>query len=103
MGNPHEAQISQFELFELILSFELDKQLLVEQFEATASQSRAPSPPLSPAALARIRFRPGEARLGSRAPERKCTGPRGHQLVVNGRAFRRTPPPEAGNMWHQGG
>ena len=46
MGNPHRAQISQFELFELILSLKLDKQLAVEQFEATASQSAVITPPL---------------------------------------------------------
>ena len=46
VGNPHRAQISQFELFELILSLKLDKQFPVEQFEATVSQSTVPSPPL---------------------------------------------------------
>ena len=35
VGNPHRAQISQFELVELILLLKLDKQLPVEQFEAT--------------------------------------------------------------------
>ena len=49
VGNPHRAQISQFELFELILLSKLDKQLPVERFEATASQPAAPSPPLDPA------------------------------------------------------
>ena len=44
VGNPHRVQIHQFELFELILLFELDKQLHVEQFEATAFQSTVPSP-----------------------------------------------------------
>ena len=44
VGNPHRAQISQFELFELILLFKLDKQFPVEQFEATVSQSTVPSP-----------------------------------------------------------
>ena len=43
--NPHRAQLSQFELFELILLFKFDKQLPVEQFEATVSQSTVPSPP----------------------------------------------------------
>ena len=33
------AQMSKFELFELILSLKLDKRLPVEQFEATVSQS----------------------------------------------------------------
>ena len=46
VGNPHRAQISQFELFELILLLKLDKQFPVEQFEATVSQSTVPSPPL---------------------------------------------------------
>ena len=46
VGNPHRAQISRFELFELILLSKLDKQLPVEQCEATVSQSTAPSPPL---------------------------------------------------------
>ena len=47
VGNPHRAQISQFEFFELILLLKLDKQFPVEQFEATVSQSTVPSPPLS--------------------------------------------------------
>ena len=46
VGNPHRAQICQFEFFELILLLKLDKQFPVEQFEATASQSTVPSPPL---------------------------------------------------------
>ena len=46
VGNPNRAQISQFELFELILLLKYDKQLPVEQFEATVSQSTVPSPPL---------------------------------------------------------
>ena len=45
VGNPHRAQIVQFELSELILLSTLDKQLPVEQFEATVSQSTVPSPP----------------------------------------------------------
>ena len=43
-GSPRRAQISQFELFELILFLKLDKQFPVEQFEATVSQSTVPSP-----------------------------------------------------------
>ena len=35
IGNPHRAQMYQFELFELILLLKLDKQCPVEQFEAT--------------------------------------------------------------------
>ena len=46
VGNPHRAQISQFELFELILLLKLDKQFPIEQFEPTVSQSTVPSPPL---------------------------------------------------------
>ena len=44
VGNPHRAQVSQFELFKLILLLKLDKQFPVEQFEATASRSTAPPP-----------------------------------------------------------
>ena len=46
VGNPRRAQISQFELFELILVSKLDERFPVEQFEATASQSTVPYPPL---------------------------------------------------------
>ena len=45
VGNPHRAQIFQFELFELILLFNFDKQLPAEQFEAAVSQSTVPFPP----------------------------------------------------------
>ena len=45
VGNPHRAQISQFELFELLLSLKLDKQFSIEQFEPTASRSTVSSPP----------------------------------------------------------
>ena len=53
VGNPHRAQISQFEslaqisqfeLFVLILLVKLDRQFPVERFEAAVSQSTAPSP-----------------------------------------------------------
>ena len=44
VGTPHRAQSSQFELFELILLLKVDKQITVEQFEATVSQSAVPSP-----------------------------------------------------------
>ena len=47
VGNPHRAQTYQFELFELCLLLKLDKQLPVEQFEASVSQSTVPSPPLT--------------------------------------------------------
>ena len=50
-GCPHRAKISQFELFELILLLILDKQFPFEQFEATASQSTVPSPPLNALSL----------------------------------------------------
>ena len=39
------AQISQFELFELVLLLKLDEQLPVERFEATVSQSNSTLPP----------------------------------------------------------
>ena len=39
------SQVYQFELFELILLSKLDKQLAVERFEATVSQSAVSSPP----------------------------------------------------------
>ena len=44
VGNTHRTQISQFDIFELILLLKLDKLLPVDQFEATASQSTVPSP-----------------------------------------------------------
>ena len=47
IGNPHRIQFHQFELFELLLLFKLDKQFPVEQFEATVSQSTVTSPPLT--------------------------------------------------------
>ena len=46
VGNPHRAQIVQFE-FELILLLKVDQQLPVERFEARASRSTVPSPPLN--------------------------------------------------------
>ena len=49
VGNSRRAQIFKFELFELfeiILLLKLGKQLPVERFEATVSQSTVPSPPL---------------------------------------------------------
>ena len=45
VGNPHRAQIYKLELFELILLLKLNRQLPVEQFEATVSQSAVPLPP----------------------------------------------------------
>ena len=47
-GNPHRAQISQFELFERVLLSKLDKQFPLELIEAAASQSTVPSPLLMP-------------------------------------------------------
>ena len=47
VGNPHRAQISQFELFELFVLSKLDKEFPVEEFEATVSQSAVPSSPLT--------------------------------------------------------
>ena len=37
VGNPHRAQICQFEFFELFLLFNVDNHLSIEQFELTAS------------------------------------------------------------------
>ena len=45
VGNPRRARLSQFELLELILLLELDRQVPVERFEPTASQSTVSSPP----------------------------------------------------------
>ena len=47
VGNPHRAQFSQFELFELIFFSKADQRFPVDQFEATVSQSTVPSPPLT--------------------------------------------------------
>ena len=46
VGNPHRAQISQFEFFELFLLLKLDNEVSIERFEPTASQSTVSSPPL---------------------------------------------------------
>ena len=43
VGNPHRAQLVQFELFELIVLLKSDSKFPVQQFEATASQSTVPS------------------------------------------------------------
>ena len=45
VGNPHRAQFSQFELFELILLLKSDERFPVERFEATGSHSTVPVPP----------------------------------------------------------
>ena len=47
VGNPHSAQISQFAVFERILLSKLGKQISIEQFEPTVSQSTVSSPPLN--------------------------------------------------------
>ena len=47
VGNPHRAQIVQFELFKPFLLLKLDELFPVEQFEATVSQSAVPSTPLN--------------------------------------------------------
>ena len=48
VGNPHRAQISRFELFELILLLAVGKQFPVKQFEATVLSQSTVSPPLIP-------------------------------------------------------
>ena len=45
VGSPHRAQISQFELFELVRLPKSDRRFPVEQVEAAVSQSTVPSPP----------------------------------------------------------
>ena len=47
VGNTHRAQICQIEFFELIIVLTLDKQVSIEQFEPTASQSTVSASPLS--------------------------------------------------------
>ena len=42
VGNPHRAQIHQFELFQLVLLLKPDKRFPVERFEAAVSQSTVP-------------------------------------------------------------
>ena len=45
LGNPHRAQMSQLELFELIILLEfVRQQIYIEQFEPTASQSTVSYP-----------------------------------------------------------
>ena len=44
VGNPHEAQNYQFELFELILLSNLDRQSPVEQFEPQYLTQQDPPP-----------------------------------------------------------
>ena len=53
---PHRAQISEFELCELFVLLNLDKQFSIEsieQFEPTVSQSTVPSAPLRSRSSAR--------------------------------------------------
>ena len=47
VGDPHRAEIHRFELFELFILLALDKQVSIEQFEPTVSQSTVSSPPLA--------------------------------------------------------
>ena len=61
VGSPHRAEISPFELFELVLLLRLDKQFPVQQFEAMVSQSTVPSPLLTVAAT-RLEARSGSER-----------------------------------------
>ena len=44
VGNPHRAQIYQLELFQLFILLKVDKQLSIERFEPTVSQSTVSSP-----------------------------------------------------------
>ena len=63
VGDPHRAQISQFELFEPILLSKLVKQLPVERFDTTVFESTVP-PPSYPWGLAEWARR--ELRVGPR-------------------------------------
>ena len=54
VGSPHRARIVRFELSELILLLKLDKQLPVERFEATASQSARGAEVHTEARIARL-------------------------------------------------
>ena len=45
LGNPHRAQVSQFEFFELVLLLKLDKRLPVERFEAAVLSVNSTLPP----------------------------------------------------------
>ena len=62
VGKPRRAETSRFELFEIMILAKLGKQFSVERFEATVSQSAAPSP--SQECLADLRQ--GLAERGSR-------------------------------------
>ena len=85
VGNPHRAQISQFELFELILLSKLDRQLPVEQFEATVSQSTVPSPPLNGLRFHRGGPAPGAAaRPVAAKARRQTTSSNGRDLGTDG-------------------
>ena len=63
VGSPHRAQMSQFELFELVLLLKVDRQLPVERFEAAVSQQYPP--PLLGDALRRQRDLPGGQAAGN--------------------------------------
>ena len=45
VGNPRRAQISRFELFELVLLLNLYRPFSIERFEPTVFQSTVSSPP----------------------------------------------------------
>ena len=47
VGNPHRAQIYEFEFFELVHLFKIEKQFPVEQFDAAVTRSTVPSLPFS--------------------------------------------------------
>ena len=68
VGSPHRAQIVSFELFELVLLLESDKQFPVEQFEATVSQPTVSFPPLRCASGSTGRRRVPCTRSSSTAP-----------------------------------
>ena len=79
IGNHHQAQISQFELFELFLLLKLDNQFSIEQFEPTVSQSTvsSPSPPPSIAPGPRASRAGGRSRGGAPLDSAaSCRGPR---------------------------
>ena len=71
VGNPHRAQIVQFQLFESILLLKLAKQFPVERFEAEVSEQTVPSPPLAVArCLVGVAERHGREGPGPAAPRR---------------------------------
>ena len=75
VGNPHRAQISQFEVFELNLVWKLDKQFPVEQLEATSISVNSTLPPSykHPACLIMGSTRSGPYFKGVRIPQTQAT------------------------------